>query len=99
MVRKSALGVAGRPGTIRNRPLRAGDLVAVIAIAVMAVLVAAASEHKAPAAATKLPVIVVHTMPWFEARPESARWGWHWSMNAFDPEKVTEGKRSIASHY
>jgi Glycosyl hydrolase family 99 len=65
----------------------------------MGVLAAASSEHKAPAAATKLPLIVVHTMPWFEAKPEGARWGWHWTMNAFDPDEVTDGKRSIASHY
>jgi hypothetical protein len=38
-------------------------------------------------------------MPWFEARPVSPQWGWHWTMNAFDPEQKTDGKRRIASHY
>ncbi len=51
------------------------------------------------AAAVKRPLIVVHYMPWFEAKPTSQRWGWHWTMNAFDPEEITGGRRSIASHY
>lgn len=38
-------------------------------------------------------------MPWFEAKPASRQWGWHWTMNAFDPEQKTNGKRRIASHY
>jgi Glycosyltransferase WbsX len=44
-------------------------------------------------------LILAHYMPWFEAKPVSPRWGWHWTMNAFDPEQVTDGKRAIASHY
>ena len=47
----------------------------------------------------KRPLILVHYMPWFAARPASPNWGWHWTMNAFDPEKQPQGKRSIASHY
>lgn len=45
------------------------------------------------------PLILVHVMPWFEAKPVSGAWGWHWTMNKFDPEKVdASGKRDIASH-
>lgn len=44
-------------------------------------------------------LVLAHYMPWFEAKPISAQWGWHWTMNAFDPEKVIDGKRAIASHY
>jgi hypothetical protein len=47
----------------------------------------------------KRPLILAHTMPWFVARPTSKDWGWHWTMNAFDPEKQKDGKRAIASHY
>jgi hypothetical protein len=43
--------------------------------------------------------ILVHYMPWFEAKPHSASWGWHWTMNTFDPERTAGGKRQIASHY
>jgi hypothetical protein len=45
------------------------------------------------------PLILAHYMPWYVAKPYSTVWGWHWTMNAFDPEKVSNGKRQIASHY
>lgn len=48
------------------------------------------SEHK--------PLILVHYMPWFSAKPVSDRWGWHWTMNKFDPEKIVDGKPEIAAH-
>jgi len=84
---------------IRNRPLLAGCAVAAIALAAIGLLIAASPGHPAPTTPAKLPLILAHYLPWFEARPESSHWGWHWTMNAFDPEKVTDGKRSIASHY
>ena len=40
-----------------------------------------------------------HHLPWFTAKPTSPRWGWHWTMNTFDPEKSNDGKRCIASYY
>ncbi len=43
-------------------------------------------------------LVLAHYMPWFEAKPVSPHWGWHWTMNAYDPEKTSNGKRSIASH-
>lgn len=50
-------------------------------------------------AEAKRPLLMAHYLPWFEAPPTSAIWGWHWSMNHFAPETIAEGKRSIASHY
>ncbi len=45
------------------------------------------------------PLILVHVMPWFEAKSVSKGWGWHWRMNHFDPDQVgTDNRRSIASH-
>lgn len=44
-------------------------------------------------------LILAHYMPWFEAKPISASWGWHWTMNRFDPDKQTDGKPEIASHF
>ena len=39
-------------------------------------------------------------MPWFEAKPASQTWGWHWTMGHFDPERSDpDGRREIASHY
>jgi hypothetical protein len=46
------------------------------------------------------PLILAHYMPWFESKPVSGHWGWHWTMGHFDPEKSDpEGRREIASHY
>ncbi|MFO1000814.1 MAG: glycoside hydrolase family 71/99-like protein [Planctomycetaceae bacterium] len=42
--------------------------------------------------------ILAHYMPWFMAKPTSDRWGWHWTMNAFNPEKIVDEKPEIAAH-
>ena len=44
-------------------------------------------------------VVLAHYMPWFEAKPMNDKWGWHWTMNAFDPDMVIDGKPSLASHF
>lgn len=46
-----------------------------------------------------LPSVLAHYMPWFEAKPVSPTWGWHWTMNHFDPEKQTIAKQEITSHF
>jgi hypothetical protein len=51
------------------------------------------------AAKPESPLVLAHYMPWFEAKPFSQTWGWHWTMNHFDPEKQTDGKQEIASHF
>jgi len=39
-------------------------------------------------------------MPWFVSQPYSGSWGWHWTMNHFNPNLVnTNGQRQIASWY
>jgi hypothetical protein len=44
-------------------------------------------------------MILVHDMPWFESKPVSGAWGWHWTMGRFDPERsAPDGRRKIASH-
>lgn len=49
-------------------------------------------------AATK--PILVYYMPWYVAKPYSPNWGWHWTMNHFDPDTVNaSGERQIASWY
>ncbi|MFO1514763.1 MAG: glycoside hydrolase family 71/99-like protein [Verrucomicrobiota bacterium] len=44
--------------------------------------------------------LLVYYMPWFVAKPFSDDWGWHWTMNHFNPD-VTDasGERQIASWY
>ena len=44
-------------------------------------------------------LILAHYMPWYEAKPSSQYWGWHWTMNHFNPDEVVSGRRSIASRY
>jgi hypothetical protein len=42
---------------------------------------------------------MVHTMPWYAAKPRSSAWGWHWTMGKFDPDrKLPSGLPEIASH-
>ena len=52
-----------------------------------------------PLSATS-PKIMVHYMPWYASKPVSGEWGWHWTMNHFDPDTIADnGRREIASHY
>ncbi len=45
------------------------------------------------------PTILAHYMPWYASKPVSGQWGWHWTMNHFDPdETLDDGRRKIASH-
>jgi hypothetical protein len=39
-------------------------------------------------------------MPWFVAQPYSGSWGWHWTMNHFNPNVTNpNGRKDIASWY
>jgi len=44
---------------------------------------------------------MVHYMPWFVSQPYSGSWGWHWTMNYFNPDTInpTNGEQEIASWY
>ncbi len=59
----------------------------------------AMAQRSTPADRQTPPRILAHYMPWFEAKPQSRAWGWHWTMNAFDPDGQKTGKPEIASHY
>lgn len=42
--------------------------------------------------------VMVHYMPWYVAKPHSGSWGWHWTMNRYNPEVIdASGHREIAS--
>ena len=44
--------------------------------------------------------LLVYYMPWYVAKPYSQNWGWHWTMNHFDPDTMNaSGERQIASWY
>ncbi|MDR3622388.1 MAG: glycoside hydrolase family 71/99-like protein [Paludisphaera borealis] len=70
----------------------------VVAIGVCFVVMAA-SRAAEPNEHPARPQVLVHYMPWFVAKPAAPVWGWHWTMNAFDPDQIERGERSIASHY
>jgi Glycosyl hydrolase family 99 len=55
----------------------------------------------APAATgTAAKTLMVYYMPWYSARPYSGSWGWHWTMDHFNPDLVNaSGERQIASWY
>jgi hypothetical protein len=43
---------------------------------------------------------MAHYMPWYQTLAVSGTWGWHWTMNHFDPsQKDAGGQPNIASHY
>ena len=74
---------------------------------VMAVLLCAASvtqplhadDRSTPAKSMQDQLLLAHYMPWYVAKPHSDAWGWHWTMNHFDPDQETRGRREIASHF
>lgn len=44
--------------------------------------------------------VLVYYMPWFVAKPYTSNWGWHWTMDHFNPEVINAaGERQIASWY
>ncbi|MDA7874325.1 glycoside hydrolase family 71/99-like protein [Rhodopirellula sp.] len=50
-------------------------------------------------------LLLAHYMPWYQAKPFSQAWGWHWTMNKFNPDATDtvelpgSAKRQIASHF
>lgn len=65
-----------------------------------------AQESRDEARASKQrKLLLAHYMPWYQAKPYSNVWGWHWTMNKFDPEREQKddssesAKRQIASHF
>ena len=74
-------------------PQSLGRVARVLAIVLIAGIWAANARGESP-------VVLTHYMPWFSANHETGQWGYHWTMNHFDPSKVVNGKREIASaHY
>jgi hypothetical protein len=44
--------------------------------------------------------VMTHYMPWFESPAIYGSWGWHWTMNHFNPNAYnTNGYREVASWY
>ena len=88
-----------------DRPVRTFDGVKRAMAALLAGIVMANAPWCVPPArgddrVEKPPrLILVHYMPWFEADSGAGRWGWHWTMNKYDPNVVRDDRRAIASKY
>ncbi len=37
---------------------------------------------------TEQKILMVHYMPWFASKSISGNWGWHWTMNRYNPDEV-----------
>ena len=71
-----------------------------IILACLLLLFLATSSRPQTMANDAPPLLYTHFMPWNQAPPVESTWGWHWTMNHFNPENMDEnGKREIASHY
>lgn len=43
--------------------------------------------------------VLAHYMPWYASEPVSGKWGWHWTMDHFDPNVIgPDGQREAAAH-
>ncbi|BDI32358.1 hypothetical protein CCAX7_44090 [Capsulimonas corticalis] len=58
---------------------------------------AAPKPGRTPAKSGRL--LLAHYMPWYQSKDFSGSWGWHWTMNHFDPQRVTGGRPEAASKY
>lgn len=46
------------------------------------------------------PLLMAHFMPWYQAPTVSGSWGWHWTMDHFNPKQRQDGAwTELASHY
>lgn len=64
------------------------------------VVQAQAAPEAQAAAQPDRPLLMAHYMPWYQAPPVASQWGWHWTMEHFNPNQVDEnGRREVASQY
>ena len=45
------------------------------------------------------PLLMAHYMPWYQTPSVSGYWGWHWTMNHFNPEQHDENGRPVIASY
>lgn len=70
-----------------------------LAVGVLISAVGAAPATGGAVADQARPLLLAHYMPWYEAKPARQTWGWHWTMNHFNPDQQEGGRRQSASHY
>lgn len=45
------------------------------------------------------PLLITHYMPWYASKKISGKWGWHWTMNHFNPDDKSAARQLAASKY
>jgi hypothetical protein len=51
-------------------------------------------------AALERPLLLVHYMPWYASKEQGGQWGWHWTMDHYDPDQLDPARGGrLASHY
>lgn len=80
-------------------PLRLLVTVLLFSLLLPSVLAAPVGGGKSVTPPRKPRFLMAHYMPWFQAKPFSKDWGWHWTMNHFHPDTLVDGRREAASHY
>ena len=69
-------------------------------LVVVAVIAMSATARCEEPAVPNDKLILAHYMPWFESKDVSGKWGWHWTMNQFDPDKTgKDDLPEIAAHF
>lgn len=70
-------------------PFRPALLLSLMLLCTLSCAVASAAE----------PLLLAHYMPWYATPASGGGWGWHWTMDHFNPERRSaDGRREIASH-
>lgn len=60
---------------------------------------ATSTPTQIPPERSQRPLLMAHYMPWYQTPDVSGYWGWHWTMNHFNPAQTDEnGRPQIASH-
>jgi hypothetical protein len=68
----------------------------ILLLTILASLISASARAAHPTVTE----VMVYYMPWYSAKPYSANWGWHWTMDHFNPDRANAvGEREIASWY
>ncbi len=75
-------------------------VIAALLLALLGSAAAAPAPKQWRAASQAKRLLMTHYMPWFVAKPFSPQWGWHWTMNHYDPNSSSaSGQPEIASRY
>lgn len=59
----------------------------------------AQEEAAEPTAVARRPLVMAHYMPWYSSDRSKNSYGWHWTMDHFDPTKQEDGLPQLASKF